>query len=430
MSVQLTTLPSGLRIVTDADTHLRTAALGLFVAAGSRHERDEEHGLSHLLEHMAFKGTGTRNAREIAEAIENVGGDLNAETGVEQTGYFAHVLKEDSALALDLLAEIYCDSRFDREELEREKNVIVQEIGAVEDTPDDLVFDNLSAAAWAGQAIGRPILGTRETVGGFDRGAIAAYLARHYRAGATVVAAAGAVDHDEIVACADAALKALGADSAPAPTAARYTGGERLMKKSLEQTHIVVAFAGRAIGDADHDAAQIFATATGGGMSSPLFQEVREKRGLAYAINAFHWSFADAGLFGFYAGCAAKDAGELMAASLDCLAEATHRLDETAIQRAKAQMKVATLSVLEQPGARAHQLARQLFAYGRTLSIEESIARIEAIDATAVRRTGAAMLASPPTVAAIGRISARFLRPKRSPVGSPRRKKIRCRCFD
>ena len=404
MSVRLTTLPSGLRIVTDANPSLRTASVGLYVAAGSRNERDEEHGLSHMLEHMAFKGTSARNAREIAETIENVGGDLNAETGVEQTGYFAHVLKEDAGLALDLLADIYTDSRFDPAELEREKNVIVQEIGAVEDTPDDLVFDHLSAEAWKDQAIGRAILGTRETVSGFSRESISAYLGRHYRAGATVVACAGAVEHDEIVDKAEKALRSLGPDEAPAPTPARYTGGESLIKKGLEQTHLVVAFAGRGIPEADHDAAQVFATAVGGGMSSPLFQEVREKRGLAYAINSFHWSFADSGLFGFYAGCAAKDAGELMAAALECVAEATQTLDEAAVERAKAQMKVATLSVLEQPGSRAQQLARQLFAYGRTMSLEESIARIEAVDAGAARRVGAAMLASVPTVAAIGRV--------------------------
>jgi predicted Zn-dependent peptidase len=404
LSLRCTALPSGLRIVTDANPHLRTASVGLYVAAGSRNEREEEHGLSHLLEHMAFKGTGARNAREIAEQIENVGGDLNAETGVEQTGYFAHVLKEDAGLALDLIADIYCDSRFDAQELEREKNVIVQEIGAVEDTPDDLVFDLLSAVAWKDQAIGRPILGTRATVQGFDRGAIDAYLKRHYRAGATVVAAAGAVEHDEIVARAEAALSSLGADEGPPPATARYTGGEALTKKGLEQTHVVVGFAGRAIPDADHDAAQVFATAVGGGMSSPLFQEVREKRGLAYAINSFHWSFADCGLFGFYAGCAAKDAGELMAAALDCVAQATERLDEAAVARARAQMKVATLSVLEQPASRAQQLARQLFAYGRTLTLEEAIARIEAVDAPAARAAGAAMLRSRPTVAAIGRV--------------------------
>ena len=408
MSVRLTTLPSGLRVVTDASPHLRTAALGLFVAAGSRHERPEEHGLSHLLEHMAFKGTGKRNAREIAEAIENVGGDLNAETGVEQTGYFAHVLKEDCGLALEVLADIYCDSRFDPAELEREKNVIVQEIGAVEDTPDDLVFDQLSAVAWADQAIGRPILGTRETVGGFDRGAIDAYLKQHYRAGATLVAGAGAVDHDELVERAATALASLAPDAAPAPASARYTGGQVLTKKSLEQTHIVVAFAGHAIGEDQHDAAQVFATATGGGMSSPLFQEVREKRGLAYAIHAFHWAFADSGLFGFYAGCAARQAGELMAAALDCLGEASAKLDASTVERAKAQMKVGTLSALEQPGARAQQLARQMFAYGRTLTLEETIARIDRIDVASARKAGAAMLASRPTVAAIGGVGKVF----------------------
>ncbi len=408
MSVRLTTLPSGLRIVTDANPELRTAAIGLFVSAGSRNEREDEHGLSHLLEHMAFKGTGQRNAREIAETIENVGGDLNAETGVEQTGYFAHVLKEDAGLALDLLADIYVDSRFDPEELAREKNVIIQEIGAVEDTPDDLVFDHASAAAFAAQAVGRPILGTPQTVGAFGREAIDDYLRRQYRAGATVVAAAGAVDHEALVARAETALAALGTQAPPPAAAARYTGGEILIKKSLEQTHIVLGFSGRAVSDEDHDAAQVFATAIGGGMSSPLFQEVREKRGLAYAIHAFHWSFADAGLFGVYAGCAAKDAGELMAASLDALGEGAAKLDEAAISRAKAQMKVATLSVLESPASRAQQLARQLFAYGRVLSLEESIRRIERIDAAAVRRAGAAMLASTPTVAAIGRVGKVF----------------------
>ena len=209
MSARLTTLPSGLRVVTDASPHLRTAALGIFVGVGSRHERDEEHGLSHMLEHMAFKGTRKRNARQIAEAIENVGGDLNAETSVEQTGYFAHVLREDAKLAMDVLGDILTDSQFDPEELTREKNVIVQEIGAVEDTPDDHVFDLLTEAAWPDQAIGRPILGTRERVNAFDRAAIDGYLDRHYRAGSTLVVGSGAVDHDELVDLAEARLSGL-----------------------------------------------------------------------------------------------------------------------------------------------------------------------------------------------------------------------------
>jgi predicted Zn-dependent peptidase len=405
VSVRFTTLPTGLRVVTDAAPHLRTAALGVFVSAGSRHEADDEHGLSHLLEHMAFKGTRRRSAREIAEAIENAGGDLNAETGVEQTAYFARVLGEEVDLALDVLADILTESRFDAEELGREKNVIIQEIGAVEDTPDDLVFDLFTAAAWPEQPIGRPILGTREGVAAFDRHAIDAYLLRHYRAGASIVAAAGAVDHDHIAARAEALLGAFGAASAAPPRPAAYRGGEILVRKKLEQTHIVVGFEGRAVRAPDHDAAHLFAAATGGGMSSRLFQEVRERRGLAYSIYAFHWAYSDSGLFGFYAGAAAKDAGELMAAALDCLAEATERLDQGEVRRAKAQMKVSTLTALESPSARAQQLARQTFVYGAPLSLEDMLARIDAITVDDVRRAGAAMLASSPTVAAIGGVA-------------------------
>jgi predicted Zn-dependent peptidase len=404
VSARFTRLPSGLRIVTDSSSHLRTASIGIFVGAGSRHEAREEHGLSHLLEHMAFKGTRRRNALEIAQAIEDVGGDINAETGAEQTGYFAHVLGEDVDLAMDVLADIVTDSQFDPEELAREKNVIAQEIGAVEDTPDDLVFDLLTAAAWPDQPIGRPILGTREGVAAFDRAAIGAYLQRHYGAGAIVVAGAGAVDHDRLVALAEARLAALGAREGEPPSEARYLGGETLAGKALEQTHVVVAFEGRGVCDADHDAAHVFAAVTGGGMSSRLFQEVRERRGLAYSIHAFHWAYDNAGLFGFYAGSAARRSGELMAAALDCLAGATTEIDEIEVARAKAQMKVSTLTALESPGARAQQLARQMFVYGRVLTLEEMTARIDAIQVEDVRRAGAAMLRSPPTVAAIGRV--------------------------
>ena len=408
MSARLTTLPSGLRVVTDASPHLRTAALGIFVGVGSRHERDEEHGLSHMLEHMAFKGTRKRNARQIAEAIENVGGDLNAETSVEQTGYFAHVLREDAKLAMDVLGDILTDSQFDPEELTREKNVIVQEIGAVEDTPDDHVFDLLTEAAWPDQAIGRPILGTRERVNAFDRAAIDGYLDRHYRAGSTLVVGSGAVDHDELVDLAEARLSGLSKAEAERAAPSRYRGGETLTKKPLEQTHVVVAFPGRGVCEAGHDAAQVFASVTGGGMSSRLFQEVREKRGLAYAIHAFHWAYSDTGLFGFYAGCAAKDAGELMAASLDCLAEAAEALSEEEVHRAKAQMKVSTLTALESPGARSQQLARQVFCYGRVLTLEEMTARIDAISVNSVREIGARMLAAPPTISAIGKVGKVF----------------------
>ena len=404
MSVRVTTLPSGLRVVTEAAPNLRTAAICLFVGAGSRHESAGEHGLSHLLEHMAFKGTRRRSARDIAEAIEDVGGDLNAETGVERTVYFARVLGADAALALDLIGDILTESQFDPAELEREKNVIVQEIGAVEDTPDDLVFDLLTASAWPDQAIGRPILGTRESVGGFDREAIGRYLRRRYGARAMVVAAAGAVDHDEVAALAESRLQGFSRDAEPIETPAAYRGGEAKLSKRLEQTHIVVGFEGRPAGAPDHDAAQIFAAAAGGGMSSRLFQEVREKRGLAYSIHAFHWDYSDTGLFGFYAGSADRDAPEVAAAAVDCLAGAAHGLNETEIRRAKAQMKVSLLAALESPGARAQQLGRQMQVYGRPLSLEEMVTRVDAISVEEVRKSGADMLRSSPTVAAIGAV--------------------------
>ena len=258
---------------------------------------------------MAFKGTRRRSAREIAETIENVGGDLNAETGVERTSYFARVLAEDADLVLDVIGDLLTESAFAPEELEREKNVIVQEIGAVDDTPDDLVFDLLTATAFPDQPIGRPILGTRESVETFDRAAIDPYLGRRYSAGATVVAAAGAVEHDHILDLVQSRLGALSQTSAPAETRAAYRGGETKVKRRLEQTHVVVAFEGRSSSAQDHDAAQVFAAAAGGGMSSRLFQEVREKRGLAYSIYAFHWDFIDTGLFGFYAGSARQRRG-------------------------------------------------------------------------------------------------------------------------
>jgi len=404
VSVQVTTLPSGLTVVTDATRHVKTAAIGVFVAVGSRHESTGEHGLSHLIEHMAFKGTRRRSAREIAEAIEDVGGDLNAETGVERTGYFARVLGGDAALALEILGDILTDSQFHEDELEREKNVIVQEIGAVEDTPDDLIFDLLTSSAWPDQAIGRPILGTRERVGAFDRITIDGYLRKHYSAPAIVVAAAGAVEHDDIVSLAGTHLEGLSRARAPLQAPAAYRGGEVKLPKRLEQTHLVVGFEGRSSGAADLEAALVFAAAAGGGMSSRLFQEVRERRALAYSIYAFHWDYSDSGLFGFYAGSADRDAAEVAEASIDCLAEAAHGVSETEIRRAKAQMKVSMVAALESPGARAQQIARQLQIHGRPVSIEEMMARIDAVSAEDVRKTGAAMLRSPPTVATIGAV--------------------------
>ncbi len=402
MAVELTELPSGLRVVTDAMDGLETASLGVYFAAGARHESEEEQGLSHLLEHMAFKGTARRDARAIAEAIESAGGDLNAATSVESTAYYARVLREDCGLAMDVLADILTASLFDPAELEREKGVVLQEIAALQDTPDELIFDLFNAAAFPGQPIGRAILGEPEGVRRFDRASIRNYLGRHYTAKTCIVAAAGAVDHVKIRDEAEARFASL-PGAAPAPlTPARYVGGEKIVARKLEQTQVVIGFEGLAYADPQNYAAHIFANAVGGGMASKLFQEVREKRGLAYSIAAFHWSYLDSGLFGFEAATAGRDLPELVRIGLDVLAEAAHRLEEADMARAKAQTKVGLLTALESSSSRAEQIARQCMIFGRVLTRKEMIDKIDALDIEDVRATGARLLRTAPTVAILG----------------------------
>ncbi|MBX9738791.1 MAG: insulinase family protein [Beijerinckiaceae bacterium] len=405
MTVEITTLPSGLRIITDSMRDLETASIGVWVGAGSRDEMESEHGLSHLLEHMAFKGTKRRSAKAIAEEIESVGGDLNAATSTENTAYYARVLADDTGLALDIFADILTDSVFDAQELEREKSVILQEIGAVEDTPDDLVFDLFNAAAYPGQPIGRTILGTPERVSSFDRSAIETYLGRHYAAPVSIIAAAGAVDHQRIVNEAGERFGALAPQQKSRPSPALYIGGESIQKRRLEQTHVVVGFEGRSFHDEEEFALHVFAYAVGEGMSSRLFQEVREERGLAYSIYSFHWPFLDTGVFGFYAATAPSDVRDLMPVALDCMSAATEDLTTAEVDRAKAQMKVSLLTALESSSARAEQIARQHMAYGRVLQRDEMIGRIDGLTLEQVRRAGARSLRSAPTVAAIGDVS-------------------------
>jgi predicted Zn-dependent peptidase len=398
----LSALPSGLRIVSEAMPGVRTASLAITIAAGSRDERAEEHGIAHFLEHMAFKGTRRRSARAIAEEIEAVGGDINAATSVETTTYTARVLAEDVPLAMDVLADILTDSVFDPSEIEREKDVVLQEIAAVEDTPDDIVFDHFTATAFAGQALSRPILGTRRTVKGLERAAISGFLDRAYAASGIVVSAAGAVDHQAIEAEASVRLARFGPAAGPARETARYTGGDFRKVRKLEQAHALVGFAAPSHLDPDFHAGQIFSNLLGGGMSSRLFQEVREKRGLAYSIYSFLWGYADAGLFGIYLGTGEKTLAEGLDVTLDCLRESVESVTEAEVQRARAQIKVALLMALESSSARADQLARQLLIFGRLIPTEESIARLDRIGVEDIRRVGRRMLATAPTVTALG----------------------------
>ena len=403
MSVEVTRLPSGLTIVTDAMAHLQTAALGVWVGCGSRHEQDDEQGISHFLEHMAFKGTTRRTARQIAEEIEAVGGDLNAATGVETTAYYARTLKADVPLALDVLSDILTSPSFDPDEIAREKNVIVQEIGAMEDAPDDLVFEYLQATAFADQPIGRSILGTRATVRSFDAKRLRAYLARHYRAPRTVIAAAGAVDHRAVVEEAERRFAPLAGPVAPAAQGATFHGGMRVEPRDLEQVHIALALEGLPQRDPALHSLHVFTNALGGGMSSRLFQEVRELRGLCYAISAFHMPYMDTGMFALYAGTDVADAAELMRVVVSEIAAAAETLNEAEVARVKAQMKANQLMALESASDRASQLARQIHVYGRPMPLEEIVAKIDAVTVESARAAGRDLIArGRPAVAALG----------------------------
>jgi predicted Zn-dependent peptidase len=403
MTVEVTRLPSGLSVVTDKMPHLESASLGVWIGAGSRDEQADEHGISHLLEHMAFKGTTKRTARQIAETIEAVGGDLNAATSVESTGYFARILKADVPLALDVLSDILADPSFDPEELRREQNVITQEIGATEDAPDDLVFDRLQEMAFPNQPIGRSILGTPETVRSFSSKSLRTYLGRNYRAPNMLVAAAGAVDHKQIVAEAEKRFVSFTGPDAPPHEPARFGGGTRVETRDLEQVHIALALEGVPVRDASLHSLQVFTSVLGGGMSSRLFQEVREIRGLCYTIQAFHMPYSDTGMFGLYAGTDETDAPELMRVVIDQIANATETLNESEIARAKAQMKAGLLMALESSEARLGQIARQMLAYGRPVALDEIVAKVEAVTVESARAAGRALIRrGRPAIAALG----------------------------
>jgi predicted Zn-dependent peptidase len=404
MTVRQSRLPSGLTIVTHAMDHLESTALGIWVGAGSRSERDNEHGLSHLLEHMAFKGTRNRSAVDIAEEIEAVGGEVNAATSVETTSYYARILKDDVGLAVDILSDILRNSVFDPAELEREQHVIVQEIGAAADAPDDRVYDLFTEAAYPGQPLGRTILGTPQTVQAVRPPMLDEYLARHYRGPEMVLAAAGAIDHDALVKLAGERLETLSSSAGPKPAAATYHGGDRRETRDhLQETQIMVGFEGRPYTADTYHTAQMLAAIIGGGMSSRLFQEVREKRGLCYSIYAFHWGFADSGVFGVHAATGPEDVAELMPVMLGEMERAAHDIDGRELDRARAQLRAGLLMTLESPAGRAGQIARQMLLFGRPIPTEELVERINAITVDNVRALASDIFTgSEPTVAAVG----------------------------
>lgn len=407
MSVEHTILSNGMTVVTHAMPHLESAALGVWVRSGSRNETSQQHGISHLLEHMAFKGTKKRSARAIAEEIEAVGGDLNAATSVENTSYYARVLKDDVPLALDILSDILLNARFDDDELRREQHVILQEIGATLDNPEDLVFDAFQDAAFQGQSIGRTILGTAETVEGFSTEDLRQFLRSQYQPSDIIVSAAGAVDHDIFVRQTEEAFGALTTPdvSVNEHQNASYTGGQFVQSKDLMEAQLLIGFEGHSYRDDQYYGTQLLASVLGGGMASRLFQEVRESRGLCYSIYAFHWGFSDTGMFGIHAATGREDIPELVPVVLDELLRACDEISENEVKRARAQVRASLLMSLESPSARAAQIARQMLVFGRVIDLNELVAKVDAITPTDLRDLGRSIFTnSVPTLASIGPI--------------------------
>ena len=400
--VRVTRLPSGLTVVTEHMERVETVSFGAYVGTGARHETPEENGVSHFLEHMAFKGTERRTAAGIAEEIDNVGGHINAYTAREQTAYYVKLLKEDLALGVDIVGDILTHSAFVPEELERERGVILQEIGQANDTPDDIIFDHFQEIAYPAQALGRPVLGTEDGIREMPRDALMGYMKRHYSAGNIVVAAAGALHHEQVLDLVQRHFADLPTHATHGPAAGLYKGGEFRESRDLDQVHVVLGFPSVGYIDPDFYPTMMLSTLLGGGMSSRLFQEVREKRGLVYSVYSFTAPFMDGGLFGIYAGTGEDEVAELVPVALDELHKVQRGVTEAELARARAQVKAGLLMSLESTGSRCEQLARQLQVHGRIIPVEETVAKINAVTVASVEAAAARVFRAAPTVAAIG----------------------------
>ncbi len=404
MPVQLTALPSGLRVITDPMDSVETVAAGVWVAAGTRHETAGVNGIFHLLEHMAFKGTERRSAQDIAEEMDNVGGQLNAYTSRDHTAYFSKVLKEDTQLAVDILSDILLNPAMNDEELAREQYVVVQEIYQAVDTPDDIIFDHFQATAFPDQPMGWPVLGKEDIVKSITSDRLKSYMAGHYAADAMVVSASGAVDHDSFVSLVEKAFTGLPAKTQVNETPGCYSGGDFRERRGLEQVHIVLGFSGVSFDDEDFYNIAALSTLLGEGMSSRLFQEIREKRGLAYTVFSTAQSFSDAGLFSIYTGTGREDVPKLIPVLCDEIRKTTEKVSDAEVARARAQLKAGILMSLESPSSRCAQRARQVLVYGRPLSTQEVIERVEEVGAGSIIASAQRIFSGRPTLAALGEL--------------------------
>jgi len=401
-TIRVSRLPSGLTVVTERMDRVETVSFGAYIASGTRNETAAENGVSHFLEHMAFKGTEHRSAAAIAEEIEAVGGHINAYTAREQTAFYVKVLKDDTALAADIVGDILTHSSFDRDELERERGVILQEIGQANDTPDDIIFDHFQETAYPAQPMGRPVLGTEDIIRAMPREALIGYMRRHYTTANTVVAAAGNLEHDRVLDLVQRHFADLPSQAVPQVEAGQYGGGEFREDRDLDQVHIVLGFPSVSYADPNYYPTMLLSTLLGGGMSSRLFQEVREKRGLVYSVYSFTAPAMDGGLFGIYAGTGESEAAELMPVTLEELRRVQLDVTEAELARARAQVKAGLLMSLESTGSRCEQLARQMQVFGRIIPTSETVAKLNGVTIPDVQRAAAQLFRATPTLAALG----------------------------
>ncbi len=406
MSLNLTTLPNGLRIVTEQMPGLQSASAGVWVQAGGRHERAAQNGIAHFLEHMAFKGTRRRSALQIAEEIEDVGGYINAYTSREMTAYYARVLQGDVGLALDVISDIVLNPVFDPKEIETERHVILQEIGQALDTPDDIIFDWLQEVSYPDQPFGRAILGPAAGVAGFSRDDLTGFVGEHYGPDQMILAAAGGVDHDAIVRQAEAIFGHLSPVGGKALHPATFSAGERREVKDLEQVHFAMAFEAPGYRHPDVFVAQVYAMAMGGGMSSRLFQKIREERGLCYSIFAQSGAYEDTGQITLYAGTSEEEIGDLATLTIDEMKRAADDMTEAEVARARTQIKAGMLMGLESASSRAERIARLLAIYGRVPDVDEAVARIDAVTTADVRRFAEGLAQAPAALALYGPVAA------------------------
>lgn len=403
MTIKTTTLPSGLRIITDTVPDMETVAIGAWADVGSRHEDLKHNGVAHMVEHMMFNGTPTRTSLQIAEAIEDVGGQVNAYTSREITAYYIHLLKNDMPMAMDILSDIMQHPTFPDAELEKERGVILQEIGMTNDTPDDVVFDQFQETAYPDQSLGTSILGSEVIINGMKKETLYEHVHRFYTPNKLVISAAGNVDHDAFVKMMENLFTDLPKNSDRGYEPARYVGGDSRVEKDLEQTHVVLGFQGIDRKHPEFFAASILGMVLGGGMSSRLFQEVREKRGLVYSIFSSHSSYHDDGQFEIYAGTGPEHLEEIIPVICDEIVKVVQDPASLAeINRAKAQIKAGILMSRESMLSRANRQAKYLINFGNAPDVKNIVNLVDAVTPERVQKIAQEIFVKKPTLAALG----------------------------